>query len=222
MANKTTGQLNEVAPLGGDELVHVEQDGNSRKTTLDEIAEYCIDAASETIFNPIQASGTGTPQNITLPYTGLLPQDVSVFVNGIRYEIDEYAISSNQLTITTNASGDSIEILSRGNSNTVEWSMRPPVKNISSSSYNLLAADEGKYLRYTNSGTKTITVRNNATEAMPIDGEWIIRNVGTGDLTMVEDTQVTINPSYGGSLVIQQGKTVTLKRVAINEYDVIG
>lgn len=57
------------------------------------------------------AVGTGASQNITLPDTGLAEADVLVFVNGIRYESSEYSIAGTTLTVTTNASGDSIEII---------------------------------------------------------------------------------------------------------------
>lgn len=221
MANKKTGELIDVAPLDGEELVHVEQDGNSRKTTLDEIAEYC---ASTSIFEPIHATGTGSPQNITLPFVGLTVHDVSVFVNGIRYETSEYAISTNLLTISTNASGDSIEVLSlgKGNGTGVALTLRAPVKEVTTSSYNLLAPDDGKYLRFTYAGEKVINVRNHTTEALPSDGVWYIRNIGTGNITFTEDTSVTINIPYGGSMVMSPGMTVTLKKVGVNEFDLSG
>lgn len=61
-------------------------------------------------FTPITATGTGSSQNISLPYGGLTVNDVNVFVNGLKYPVSEYSITDQTLTITTNASGDSIEI----------------------------------------------------------------------------------------------------------------
>lgn len=87
---------------------------------------------------------------------------------------------------------------------------------------NLLAADVGKYIRFTASGAKTLTVQPDATEALPTDGEWHLRNTGAADLTLVEDTGVTINPPNGGTLAVPQGGTVTLKRVAVDEFDLLG
>jgi hypothetical protein len=57
------------------------------------------------------ATGTGTSQVITLPYSGLNESGVLVFCNGIRYATSEYSISGTDLTITTNAAGDTIEIV---------------------------------------------------------------------------------------------------------------
>lgn len=95
-------------------------------------------------------------------------------------------------------------------------------KEISSGSYDLLAADVGKYLRLTNAGAKTIAVRADSVEALPANGEWHIRNVTGGDATLDEGTNVVINPPVDGSLVIPAGGTVTLKRVATDEFDLFG
>lgn len=62
-------------------------------------------------FTAVQDTGTGSSQNVTLPVADLDEQDVAVFVNGIRFEISEYSISGTDLTLTTNASGDTIEVI---------------------------------------------------------------------------------------------------------------
>lgn len=171
----------------------------------------------------VSATGTGASQIVTLPSTGLSEPQVLVFVNGVRFENDEYSITGDELTLTTNAAGDSIEIacLSFALSET-PLNALSEVKLIAGTTYDLLAADAGKYLRATNAGTKTFTVRDNADEDQPSSGEWHIRNAGAGDLTLVEDTAVTINVPAGGTLVLSQGMTATLKRVAVDEYDLIG
>lgn len=96
------------------------------------------------------------------------------------------------------------------------------VTTISTADTDLLADHAGQYLRFTNVAAKTLTVQDNATEALPADCEFHIRNVGTNDLTLIEDTAVTINPPHGGTLVIPTGATVTLKRVAEDEFDLMG
>lgn len=59
----------------------------------------------------VAATGTGASQNITLPYADVDPNGVFVYINGLRAETSEYSISGTTLTITTNANGDSIEII---------------------------------------------------------------------------------------------------------------
>lgn len=56
-------------------------------------------------------TGTGASQGITIPYANPNEVGVFVYVNGIRYETDEYSISGTTLTLTTNAAGDSIEVV---------------------------------------------------------------------------------------------------------------
>jgi hypothetical protein len=81
----------------------------------------------------------------------------------------------------------------------------------------LVEADAGKYLRFTNSGAKYCIVSSS------ISGNFVfnLRNAGSGDLTLVE-SGVTINVPAGGSLVIAQGGTASLVRVATDEFDLIG
>lgn len=59
----------------------------------------------------VTATGTGASQDITIPFAVTDEATVSVYVNGLRYETDQYSISGTTLTMTTNASGDSIEIV---------------------------------------------------------------------------------------------------------------
>lgn len=96
------------------------------------------------------------------------------------------------------------------------------VAPVAGTAYDLLNADKGKYLRLTDAAAKTVTVRPNATEALDDNAEWHFRNTGAGDATFVPGSGVTINAPAGGSLVIPQGGTVTLKRVAVDEFDLIG
>lgn len=98
----------------------------------------------------------------------------------------------------------------------------PVVTTVAAADSNLTAAQAGLYLRFTSGAAKTLTVQDDATEPMPDDGEWHIRNIGAADLTLIEDTGVTINPPNGGTLVVPIGGTVTLKRVTADEFDLLG
>lgn len=96
------------------------------------------------------------------------------------------------------------------------------VSTISGTSHNMLAADAGTYMRFTNAAAKTLTVQDDSDEALESDTEYNGRNVGAGDLTIVEDTSVTVNVPFGGTLVVPEGGTFTLKRVATDEFDLFG
>lgn len=92
----------------------------------------------------------------------------------------------------------------------------------SGTAYDLLNADAGTFIRFTNAAAKAVTVQEDATEPLSDDVEFHIRNAGAGDLTLVEDGAVVINPPSGGTLVVPQGGTVTLKRVATDVFDLMG
>lgn len=98
----------------------------------------------------------------------------------------------------------------------------PPEVISEAGDYDVLAADQGKYIRMTGGSAKDINVRPEATEALPANGEWHFRNTNAGDVTIVEGSGVTVNPPNGGTLVVPVGGTVTLKRVAEDEFDLLG
>lgn len=98
----------------------------------------------------------------------------------------------------------------------------PAVSTISGTAHSMVAADAGTYMRFTNAAAKTLTVQDNADEALSANTEYHGRNVGAADLTIVADTSVTINAPSGGTLVIPTGGTFTLKRVATDEFDLFG
>lgn len=95
-------------------------------------------------------------------------------------------------------------------------------QNYSEATYDLLASELNIYKRFTNSSAKTITVRPNAVHAIPQGSTWTFRNANTSDVTLVEGDGVTINPPAGGTLIFGPGATVSLIRVALDEYDLLG
>ena len=97
-----------------------------------------------------------------------------------------------------------------------------PVQTESGSNRDFAATDVGIYWRFDNASPKTATFQDDATEPLPDNVEFHIRCVDA-DLTLTPDTtDVTLNPPFGGTLVLSDGMTVTVKRVAVDEFDVIG
>lgn len=93
----------------------------------------------------------------------------------------------------------------------------------SGTSANLLNSNRGKYQRWTATGAKTLTVQPNATEAIDQDAEFYIANRASSDnLTIAAGSGVTINAPSGGGLVLEPGMAATLKRVAADDFDLIG
>lgn len=85
--------------------------------------------------------------------------------------------------------------------------------------------DIGKYLRFTNTSAKTVTVppqSGSGSVNWTDDAEVNIRNAGTSNLTLTPGSGVTLNAPYLGTLVVPTGGTVTLKRASSDVWDVIG
>lgn len=79
--------------------------------------------------------------------------------------------------------------------------------------------DRGAYIRFTATGAKTCTF---GTVVGADPGEYHIRNAAaSGNLTL-QESSTTLNPPGGGTLVLEPGMTVTVKRVAADEFDVFG
>lgn len=108
----------------------------------------------------------------------------------------------------------------------VEWvapvSVSATSMAITGTASNLDNADANKYLRFTNAAAKTLTIRPQADHAITQDSEFHIRNVGDANLTLEGGVGVTINPPFGGTLVVPVNGTVTLKRVAQDIFDLLG
>ncbi|MET3652469.1 glycosyl hydrolase family 28-related protein [Dyella japonica] len=97
-----------------------------------------------------------------------------------------------------------------------------PVVTQAGTAVTLAASDAGNYIRFTAATAKTYTVQPNSTVALPTNGEWHLRNVGAGNLTIVQGAGVTISPPASGTLVVAPGAAVTLKRVGVDTFDLIG
>ena len=97
-----------------------------------------------------------------------------------------------------------------------------PVVTESTTARTLGLADAGVYLRCTNAGATAVTVPPQASIAWPANTEVHIRRAGAGDLTLTPGSGVTLHAPAGGTLVLADRMSVTLKRVAANVWDVIG
>jgi hypothetical protein len=98
----------------------------------------------------------------------------------------------------------------------------PVVLQVIASAHSLDLDDAGAYLRHTSVGAATVTVTAQADVAWEDDAEVHIRRAASGTLTITPGSGVTLNPPSGGTLGLTNAMTVTLKRVAEDEWDVIG
>jgi hypothetical protein len=84
----------------------------------------------------------------------------------------------------------------------------------------LALTDAWNYVRPGTTSAITLTVPTNASVAFDIGTEITVRALG--NITLAAASGVTLNAPSGGTLSMTARMTVTLKKVATNEWDVIG
>ena len=97
-----------------------------------------------------------------------------------------------------------------------------PVIIESTTARTLALADAGAFIRHTNASASTVTVAPQSSVAWAANTEVYIRRAAAGNLTLTPGSGVTLNAPSGGTLVLTNGMSVGLKRVAENVWDVIG
>lgn len=98
------------------------------------------------------------------------------------------------------------------------------VQTQSGSTWTPTGADINTYNRFdTSTAGCTVTVPTNADVAFTIGTEIHGRQAGPGQVTIVGDTGVTVNAQYGSdNITAGEGASFTLKKVAADEWDVMG
>ena len=100
-----------------------------------------------------------------------------------------------------------------------------PVKTTTSNAYSLLINDAGFYHRLNYSGVTAVgvTIPNNSSTAIPIGSEYMFIRTGSNTaIVFTADGGVTLNSDGGKLRVRYQWQTVVCKKVATDEWDVIG
>lgn len=101
----------------------------------------------------------------------------------------------------------------------------PPYASVvtkAGTSQTAILADAGRYVRFTSTSATTYTVSPQSAVDWAADTEITLRRAANANLTLIAGTGVTLNVPSGGTLVLTNNMTVTLKRVAANVWDVIG
>jgi hypothetical protein len=97
-----------------------------------------------------------------------------------------------------------------------------PIVTETSASRTFLLTDVGSYIRTTSSSATTVTVPPNSSVAVPIGGEVILFQAGTGQVTIVAGSGVTLNSKDGNLKISGRYGAATCKKVATDTWDVIG
>lgn len=89
--------------------------------------------------------------------------------------------------------------------------------------YNLVDLTNGTYNYFSDASAVTLTVQpESPTVVIPANAAYEIERRGAGDLTIVAGSGVTIFPPKGGSLILEDGDFVVLKRTSVNTYKLVG
>lgn len=91
----------------------------------------------------------------------------------------------------------------------------------STTSRTLNLTDANDYIRCTNSGATTITIPLNSSVAFPVGTQIDVFQAGAGQVAFAAGAGVTINKAEGLK-ISAQNKAASLKKVATNEWDLIG
>lgn len=229
MAQKRISDLDTAEALAGTELIEVSQLSADVTITATTISALASDNSFNDSADGFIAAGFAIADRVQVSgFTGNVANNLIVGT--------VTALTAGKMTIG-GTDGDVIVDDAAGESVTIsKWVSRrttadeivglasagPSEVVTEAGDYTVDPDDASKYIRLTNISTKEITVDPESTTALPDNAEWHFRNVGAGDATFIEGSGVTINPPNGGSLDVPSGGTVTLKRIAADEFDLLG
>jgi hypothetical protein len=97
------------------------------------------------------------------------------------------------------------------------------VQTQTGSTFHPTLADAFTYNRFTNAFGCTVTIPPNASVAFPMATEINFRQAATGNVTITASSPVLLHVEIGFlSETADQGATVTIKKIGVDEWDVIG
>lgn len=94
---------------------------------------------------------------------------------------------------------------------------------VKTTDFTLALSDNGKTLEGNSATAQSITVPENASTSLPVGFQVDVVQIGAGQITFVEDTNVTIRKQAPSTLkILSQYGAVTLYKRATNEWVLIG
>lgn len=119
---------------------------------------------------------------------------------------------SGDLTVTGDTTIDGTGVAKEG----------VPIITETSASRTFALTDNGNYIRTTNSSATTITIPPNSSVAFPIGAEIVLIQAGTGQVTFVAGSGVTLNSKDSNLKLSARYSAATCKKVATDTWDIIG
>lgn len=97
-----------------------------------------------------------------------------------------------------------------------------PVSTLSGTSYSLGDLTNGTWHLFDAAGAVTLEILDEGSEPIEPEAEFGVHCMGAGGLTILTNTDAVIIPPRGGTLVLEDGDFVLIKRIAVDTYKVIG
>ena len=196
---------------------------------------YIATKVNTTTFNSVLANTNSYIASVSSTVTSNRNTAKSELANTNSYIATTAATERSSLANTNAyiaATAAAAPVLASNNNftSTNQFRLGAPVKTTTSNSYSLLAADAGFYhrLNYANttaSGSTTIgiTIPANSTTSIPIGSEYLFVRTGSNSAFQFSNAAGVIVNSDGGKLRVKnQWQSAVCKKVATDEWDLIG
>ena len=133
-----------------------------------------------------------------------------------------YALGSNAAVVATDTLGQIIGKLQAQINNVNPSAAMMPVNVQTDTAYTLALTDAGNCVEMNNASANTLTIPPNSTIAYDVGTTILIRQMGTGQTTIVAGSGVTLRNPHGTLKLFKQYTSVALHKRAIDEWCIEG
>jgi len=166
---------------------------------------------------------TGTKE---ITFTPALTAGDVVDIFGSKYDAQQYVNLAIEAAASAETDAASAEQSATDAQNSADIAAsaagyKLDVNNQTGTSYTLVLADEGDFVRMDNAAANTVIVPTNSAVAFEIGTIVLVRQIGDGTTTIQPSIGVTVNAPFGSYEISQNDFGVALVKVATDEWDMV-
>lgn len=166
---------------------------------------------------------TGTDR---IEFAVALTANDEIDIFGSRYDAQQYVnlaivAADNAETSASEAAQSATDAQDSADVAAAAAGYKLDVNNQTGTSYTLVLADEGDFVRMDNAAANTVIVPTNSAVAFEIGTIVLVRQIGDGTTTIQPSIGVTVNAPFGNYDISQNDFGVALVKVATDEWDMI-